>query len=271
MTDFSNIRLVLSDIDGTLVTPQKEVTPAARQAIDDLRARGLRFAIASSRPVRGLKKVGDAVAIDTPVSGFNGGRIVTPEGELLDNLRFPGDTAVEVVKILQQMGLSIWVFAGDDWYITDADGPRVERETHSIAYEPIIVSDFEPDMLVGTNKIVGVSMDLPLVERAEILLNERFGQHLSATRSQPFYLDITPFKANKGEVVKILAAYYGFHAENVLTIGDSDNDVMMFRTSGYSFAMGNAADAVKAEADAVTAPNTEDGFAKAMRVVLAGI
>ena len=264
----SGIKLVLSDVDGTLVTPAKEVTPEAMGAIDELRAAGILFALASSRPVRGMQRVREAVRLDTPVSGFNGGRIVSPQGDVIENLRFPENAAGEVVALLAEMGLAVWVFSGDDWFIDDPQGPRVEHETRSIAYDPLIVPSFDAETLSGTNKIVGISMDFPLVERAEAEVNVRFGGRLSATRSQPFYLDITHFDANKGQVVRRLAQHYGIGTHEIATIGDSDNDVMMFRVSGYSFAMGNGADAVKAEARDVTSSNRENGFAAAMRRVL---
>ena len=264
----SGIKLVLSDVDGTLVTPTKEVTPEAMAAIDALRAEGILFALASSRPVRGMQKVRDAVQLDTPVSGFNGGRIVSPEGDVIENLRFPETAAAEVVALLAEMGLSAWVFSGDDWFIDNPDGPRVGNETRSIGYDPLIVPAFDAEALAGTNKIVGISMDYPLVERAEAEINARFGTRLSATRSQPFYLDITHYDANKGQVVRRLAQHYGIGTHEIATIGDSDNDVMMFRVSGYSFAMGNGADAVKVEAKDVTLSNKENGFAAAMQRIL---
>ena len=267
-TDLAGIKLVLSDVDGTLVTPAKEVTPEALAAIHALRAHGVYFALASSRPVRGMQKVRDAVRLDTPVSGFNGGRIIAPDGAVIENLRFPENVAMEIVELLIELGIQIWVFSGDDWFITDPHGERVDRETHSIAYDPLIVPHFDAETLEGTNKVVGVSMDFPLVERAEAEINARYSGRLSATRSQPFYLDITPFDANKGQVVRRLARHYGIGTHEIATIGDSDNDVLMFRAAGYSFAMGNAADAVQAEAKAVTLRNTENGFAAAMQQIL---
>ena len=265
---YPKISLVLSDVDGTLITPQKEITPAAKAAIARMRGRGIRFAVASSRPARGLKFIADELGLDTPVSGFNGGRILAPDGAVVENLRLPTGIAAEVVPLLAGMGISLWLFAGDDWYITDPAGPRVDRETHSIRYEAIVVPRFEPGVLDDTVKIVGVSMDLDLVRRAEEEVNRRFGDVLSASRSQPFYLDITHIEANKGEVVKRLARHYAIPQSEILTIGDGENDVLMFRQAGYSFAMGNGSETVKAEARETTLPNTEEGFATAMNRLL---
>jgi Cof subfamily protein (haloacid dehalogenase superfamily) len=270
MASFPKISLVLSDIDGTLITPQKEITPAARQAIADVRARGIKFAIASSRPARGLAYLADELQLDTPVSGFNGGRIIGPAGEDIATLEIPEPVVREIIGILQGMGVPVWVFAGDDWYVTDPHGHRVEHEIKTIRYNPIVVDDFPAEALGRTVKVVGAHPDHDLIAKAAREIQGMFGQRVSATCSQPFYLDITNVRATKGEVVKQLAAYYGISTGEILTIGDASNDVLMFRESGYSIAMGNATEEVQMEANAVTARNTEDGFAKAMQGLLAG-
>ena len=274
MTTFSNdmklgnIALVLSDVDGTLVTPQKEITPAAREAIDALRARGIRFAIASSRPARGLRFISEELELDTPASGFNGGRILAPDGAVIENMELPGNSAAGIAALLAEMQLPVWLFAGDDWYLTDPAGERVDHEIHSIRYDPIVVPSLTDDILARAVKLVAVSMDYDLVHRAEEAVNARFGDAVSATRSQPFYLDITHIDATKGAVVHRLARHYGLDPQQIATIGDGENDILMFRESGWSFAMANGSDSVKNEASEVTASNREDGFAKAMAKII---
>ena len=270
MTSFPKISLVLSDVDGTLVTPQKEITPAAAQAVHDLRARGIKFAIASSRPARGIAHLAEELQLDTPVSGFNGGRIIGPDGADIATLTIPEEVTCEILKILTGYGISTWVYAGNEWYVKDSEGHRVAHESKTVRHEPLVVDEFPPEALAAAIKLVGAHPDHDLIAKAERQVAGQFGQRVSATCSQPFYLDITNSKATKGEVVKRLAAYYNIPTAEILTIGDASNDVLMFRESGFSVAMGNAAEAVQVEADMVTAANTEDGFAKAMQALLAG-
>ena len=119
-------------------------------------------------------------------------------------------------------------------------------------------------------KIVGVSDDLDKVQRCEVRAQAEFGQRATANRSQPYYLDVTNKNANKGAVVEYLAQHVGVPAEEIATIGDQPNDVLMFKRSGFSIAMGNASDEVKAEAAAVTASYNDEGFAKAMEAFILG-
>ena len=106
-------------------------------------------------------------------------------------------------------------------------------------------------------KIVGVS-DAERVAACEKLAQEALGDRVSARRSQPYYLDVTHPRANKGAVVETLARLAHIAPSEIMTIGDMPSDVPMFRKGGFSIAMGNAS-------DAVTDSNENDGFAKAMR------
>ncbi len=117
-------------------------------------------------------------------------------------------------------------------------------------------------------KIVGVSDDLNLVANSEKVAQRILGRTASAARSQPYYLDVTHPKANKGTVVTTLSEYYDIRPDQIATIGDMPNDVLMFRESGFSIAMGNSSDEVKSQASAVTDSNENDGFARAVRKLI---
>ena len=117
-------------------------------------------------------------------------------------------------------------------------------------------------------KIVGVSDDRALVERCEADAQKALGKSVSAARSQPYYLDVTHPQANKGVVVEALSKMLSIPAEEIATIGDMPNDVLMFVKSGFSIAMGNASDEVKKQASAVTDSYNDEGFAKAIETFL---
>ena len=102
-------------------------------------------------------------------------------------------------------------------------------------------------------------------------MQKALGEKVSAARSQPYYLDVTHPQANKGAVVDTLARLLNIPPDQIATIGDMPNDVLMFRKSGFSIAMGNASDEVKAQAMLTTDTNEEDGLAKAVERYLLGI
>jgi Cof subfamily protein (haloacid dehalogenase superfamily) len=155
------------------------------------------------------------------------------------------------------------VYRGNDWFIAKIDAPHVAREAWTVKFEPKVVADVG-EKLNQVAKIVGISDDLDKVQRCESDAQAAFGDRATATRSQPYYLDVTHKDANKGSVVEYLSRHVGVPAAEIATIGDQPNDVLMFKRSGFSIAMGNASDQVKAQASATTDSNEDEGFAKAM-------
>ncbi len=269
MAEKRKISLVLADVDGTLVTEEKVLTTRAQRAVLALRRAGIRFAITSGRPPRGMAMLFDALNIDTPVAGFNGGLFVEPDLTILAQRTVPADIARAAIALIREQGLDAWVYRGNDWLITDLHAAHVAREAWTVKFAPKVVPDIAGD-LRDVTKIVGVSDDLEKVARCEAAAQSAFGTEATATRSQPYYLDVTNRNANKGAVVDYLVRHLGVPAEEIATVGDQPNDVLMFRRSGLSIAMGNASDAVKAQAHAVTDSYNDEGFAKAMEHFILG-
>ncbi|SRR5579872_204771 len=263
------ISLVLADVDGTLVTEEKVLTSRARDAVRGLQRAGIRFAITSGRPPRGMGMLFDPLGLDTPIAGFNGGLFVKRDLSILAQKTVPADVARQAIDLIRNRGLDAWIYCGNDWLITKRDAPHVAREAWTVKFEPTVVASFD-DRLDQVAKIVGISDDLDRVRRCEEEAQAAFGHRATANRSQPYYLDITNKDANKGAVVDYLSGHMGIPAEQIATIGDQPNDVLMFNRSGLSIAMGNASDEVKAQAKAVTDSYNDEGFAKAMERFVLG-
>ena len=264
------IRLVLSDLDGTLINSRRELTTATRQAVRSLREAGIAFALVSGRPPLGLRDVIRELEVETPVAAFNGGMLIRKDLSVLEQRCLSPQIAAKMIGRLDEMGLDPWVYRGSEWLIRDASAPHVSRESATVGFAPRVVSSFE---LKDVVKIVGVSDDPALVERAE---RELGGYHsgsglppaVKAARSQDYYLDITHPDANKGAVVKRLSEILRISPTEIATLGDMPSDLAMFSRSGISFAMGNAGSSVKAKATAVVPSNDSDGFSKAAGMIL---
>lgn len=267
MTDIASpparISLVLSDVDGTLVTPKKLVTERTIAAARKLKAAGVAFAVTSSRPPAGLAKVVAALGIETPVAGFNGGMIVDRSGATIRKLPLPRDAAARTVAMLTERNIDIWVFVGNDWLLTNPDGEYVAHEKMTLSYGPTIVPDFAPH-LDGVTKIVASGSDPDKLREAEAALQQSLAGDAAASMSQTYYVDVTNLNAHKGAAVTSLSEILLIPPAEIATIGDGENDVPMFEASGYSVAMGNASSKVQARANAVTGSNTEEGWADAI-------
>lgn len=257
------IRLLLADVDGTLVTPDKELTPAAIEAVHKLHEAGVLFAVTSGRPPRGMAMLVQPLRITTPIAAFNGGLLVDPSMEVLEEKVLPEDLVAPMAELLGSFSLDVWLYRGAEWYVPDPKGPHVAREAWTVRFEPKVMSDLS-GLTDRVAKLVGVSDDHDAVAQATAAAHDRFGDHVTAATSQPYYLDVTHPEANKGSVARALAQRYDLSSDEIATIGDMPNDVLMFAHSGLAIAMGNADPQVRRAARRVTDTNENDGFAKAV-------
>jgi Cof subfamily protein (haloacid dehalogenase superfamily) len=265
----TRIRLLLADVDGTLVTQDKVLTERAVEAVRHLHDAGVLFAITSGRPPRGMAMLVKPLSLQTPIAAFNGGLIVDPDMEVIEQRVIPQDLVVPIAELMGSYGLDVWVYRGADWYVPDPEGPHVAREAWTVKFQPKVVSHIG-DVTDNVAKLVGVSDDHDAVSNAWSAAHDRFGDHITAAASQPYYLDVTHPEANKGSVAGYLARRYRLSAAEIATIGDMPNDVLMFAHSRLSIAMGNADPQVKRTARRITDTNDNEGFAKAVeRFVLA--
>jgi Cof subfamily protein (haloacid dehalogenase superfamily) len=258
-----SIRLLLADVDGTLVTPAKELTDRSVAAVDQLRDAGIQFAITSGRPPRGMAMLMEPLNLTTPIAAFNGGVVIDRDLKVIEQRVIPDELVGSIVELLSSHHLDVWLYRGADWYIQDPDGPHVAREASTVRFEPTVVDSYQ-GLESGIAKIVGVSDDNAAVAAGSADAHDRFGDHVSASLSQPYYVDVTHPDANKGFVAQYLASLYSIAGEEIATIGDMPNDVLMFAHSGLSIAMGNASPEVQRAARRVTTSNEDEGFANAV-------
>src|SRR6267154_3043046 len=260
----ATIRLLVADVDGTLVTHEKVLTQRARAAVAKMRSAGIQFAITSGRPPRGMEMLIAPLALTTPIAAFNGGMFVRPDLSVLEQRVLQTDVIEPAMQTIKAHGLDIWIYRGTDWFVRERHGPHVDREEWTVKFPPTVVADFR-GLTNNVAKLVGVSDDLAAVCRCESAVRQQFAEKVharqsnplretlvSAARSQPYYLDVTHPNANKGYVVTRLSELLDIPIAEIATIGDMPNDIAMFEKSGISIAMGQAAEEVRSAATYTT-------------------
>src|ERR1700761_2381613 len=190
------IRLLLADVGGTLVTQDKILTDRAIAAVAKLRQAGILFAITSGRPPRGMSMLVEPLQLTTPIAAFNGGVYVHPDMSVIEQQVIPDDVTPTVIELLGAHGLDVWIYRAADWYLRDPKAPHVARASWT---------DNFASVSNGVAKVTGVSDDYDAVQKGVDAVRERFGDHVSAARSQPYYGDVTNPNANKGGVVQYLS------------------------------------------------------------------
>lgn len=258
------IKMVIADVDGTLVTQEKVLTKRAVDAVLRLHDAGIQFSVTSGRPPRGMAMLIEPLKLMQPLAAFNGGVLIQPDlATVVDQNFLPAGVPEQAIDSIEKHGLDVWIYTATDWFVRDVNAPHVAREQWTVKFPPKVVKTFD-GLLGRVAKIVGVSDNLEAVAKCEKDVQQAGGTHISAARSQPYYLDVTHPRANKGEVVLAMSKLLNIPSEQIATIGDMPNDVLMFKKSGVSIAMGNASKEVQASATYVTATNEDEGFAKAM-------
>jgi Cof subfamily protein (haloacid dehalogenase superfamily) len=274
----NKISLLLADVDGTLVDSKKQITARAKAAIEKMHEAGVKFAVTSGRPPRGMKMITEQVKISAPIAAFNGGMFVEPDTmKVITSLTLDIETAKGVIERIESFDLDVWVYADVEWYLRNLDALHREKEEQTVRFPPTVVGNFTEALQKGVAKVVGVSDKYDLVAKAEKEIQAEFEHGIyarcttasrdcepsvSAARSQPYYLDVTHPKANKGSVVEMLSEFLKIPSAEIVTIGDMPNDVFMFKKSGYSIAMGQASEEVKKSATSLLLEWTKKGLPK---------
>lgn len=257
------IRLLVCDIDGTLVRHDKSLPTENVAAIKDLIMRGVAVSLISARPAAGILPIAKQLALKGPFGAFNGGTIFTADGVEEQASEVPAALAAQLLALYAKAGVTRWLFATGRWLTSDLADPHTPREVMSSGLQPELARDFTP-FLPNADKIVAVCDDPAAMDALEAKARVVVGQIATLVRSQDYYLDCTALAANKGDGVTRLAALYGVPLSEVAVIGDQGNDVAMFRRAGLAIAMGQASAAVQAEAHFVAASNEDAGVADAI-------
>jgi HAD superfamily hydrolase (TIGR01484 family) len=155
---------VLADVDGTLVTPDKLLTPRAASAVKAVGDAGIAFAITSGRPPRGMAMLIEPLALHSPIAGFNGGVFVNPDMTIIERRVLPADVAARALDTILHRAMDAWLYNGSQWFVRDLKAPHVAREQWTVMFAPTVIETFDK-VLSDAVKIVGVSDDHALVAR----------------------------------------------------------------------------------------------------------
>ena len=201
-------RLVVCDLDGTLVDSEKRLRPATVAAVGRLRAAGIGFAVISARPRSGVMPIVEALGLKGEQAAFNGGTIFRGDGTVVRRETVDEAVVRGMFEIAGDEPVEPWVFADDRWHAKSGQGHHAQRERKSSNQEPIVTSDFA-SLYGEVDKLTLVSDDELLLKRLCEEAKERFGDRATIAQSQVYYLDVTPLAGNKGDGIRALARSRG--------------------------------------------------------------
>jgi len=261
-----DIRLLVVDLDGTVVGRSNQIEADVLQAIQAAQERGIQVAIATGRMYQSALRFHRAIASPLPLMAYQGAWIQDPATqEMHQHLTMPREFARQLLEFYEQPELrdrlSIHFYINDQLYVQDIL-EETQRYAERSAVTAHAVGDLSTLLSVDPTKILVQSVDVDLIDQLWRLLQQRYDPtELYLTKSVDIFLEATHPQVNKGNAVRYVAEeLLGLKPENVMAIGDNLNDLEMLQYAGLGIAMGDAPEAVKSVARWV-APSVEVGGA----------
>lgn len=257
----SRFRLIATDLDGTLFGHDMVISARTRRALGLLAARDCHLVLATGRMFRATVPVARTLAVTTPLITYQGA-LIRDMATRVDTWHrtLPAPLAAEALEALESSGLHINLYLDDQLYLM-AMTPEAESYMALARVEASRVSSWAEAMGASEpTKIVAIGPEETIVEWVG-LLRARFGDRLFVTQSQPTFLEIAHPTVNKGAAVAHLAERLGIPREQVVAVGDGQNDLDMIAYAGLGVAMGQGHPELRERADRVTRPLAEDGVA----------
>ena len=265
-------KLLVLDVDGTLLNNEKQISKRTLSALLKVQHMGIRIVLASGRPTSGLIPLANALELGNFggfILSYNGCQVIKADnGEVMFERRINPEQIPYLEKKSRKNNFSIFTYH-DDYILTDnASDPHIRREAELNNLKIVEEEEFSIAIDFAPCKCVLVSDDEEALRGLENHWKRRLDGVLDVFPSEPYFLEVVPCGVDKANTLALLMEQLGVTREEVIAFGDGVADVTMLQLAGKSVAMGHAPDSVKVCADYVTASNEEDGVAQAVETVI---
>lgn len=253
---------VAFDVDGTLLTSSHAVSPRMQATCRALVDKGVWLGIASARPPRSVRLIGEAIGATGALCALNGAIILGRDGAILNRLSLPAEvTQALIARFEGDARVSVNLYSGMDWIVRASD-ERIAEEAAIVGYGPELRPSL--DGVGGVEKIL-LMMDETLAAALarELAQDDR----IEVTRSKPHYVEIAPGGVDKARGVAEAARHAGLSLAEIAACGDGENDIAMVRRAGYGIAMAHAPHDLRAVARQVVGSNDDDSLPMALNAL----
>lgn len=269
-------KLLVLDVDGTLLNDEKEITPRTLATLLKVQQMGVHLVLASGRPTYGILPLAKKLELGNYggyIVSYNGAQVINAKnGEVLLERRINPEMLPYLEKKARKNGFSIFTYTEDRMIADYANNEHILWEARLNGMELIEEPEFSAAVDFAPSKCMLVSDDEEALVALEEHWKKRLNGALDVFRSEPYFLEVLPCGIDKSTSLGALLSHLDITPEETIVIGDGVCDVSMIQFAGLGIAMGNAQDSVKVCADVVTASNEEDGVALAVeKVILAEI
>ncbi len=256
------IKLIATDIDGTLLNYDRTCPEGLEECLKNLESKGVKVVPVTGRMHQAAIKIYNQLNFKDPLVSYQGGQINSADGEILYQQTLDKDCVTKAIKWARENKIHLQLYFNDKLY-AEEDNAFIQRYSveQNIPYEIVNFDELNPTY---SSKLLAVDFDNPervtgWVEE----LREKFPLCF-IVKSTPHFCEISHIKANKLDAVKFLQEYYGLKDEEVLTIGDQNNDIALLQAGGVRVAMGNATPELKEIATYITDHVENGGWIRAV-------
>lgn len=262
------VQIIFSDIDGTLINSQFQVTEATKHSIQEAVRQGMVFVPVSARMPEAIKPIMDSIGIVSPIISYNGALIQNQAGETVASHPMETADAVADVRFICQAYPAVaWnVYSYHNWYSADRSNEWIVREEAIVGLESKEASLSDLEGLKAVHKVLLMG-EPQMMTSLEAQLKNRYPS-LSITQSAPYFIEIMAQGVEKSAAVQAFTEYLGVQLEETIAFGDNFNDVAMLQTVGKGYVMGNGPAAVQQAIGNVTDDHNHDGIAAVLNSYL---
>lgn len=257
-------KILVLDLDGTLTNEKKEITPKTKDALMKMQKEGHTVVLASGRPTRGVdpvRKELDLDQYDGYTLAFNGARITRcSTGEVIYQQTLPEDIVPEIFELADELGIGMMTYDTDGIVGNLHNDEFMEIEAMINQAEIRHLKNPANAINQPVNKCLGTA-PVDIAPDVEKKFAEKFGDRISVSRSEAFFIELSPKGVDKAASLAKLCEILGCTKDDVIACGDGFNDISMIEFAGLGVAMENAHEPVKEVADYITRSNEEDGVA----------
>ncbi|MCD5414437.1 MAG: Cof-type HAD-IIB family hydrolase [Clostridiales bacterium] len=256
-------KLLALDVDGTLLNSRGEVSEKTIEKIREIVNKGILVLISTGRPTQGTVELFEKLELKMPVIAYNGAKIVNLNtGEILLEQNLRGVDVKKIVEIGEELKTTIIIWSKNQLY-SNIMNDNVTAYKKLSGVEPIIIDNYEDIIRQGATKVLWID-EVEVIAEFQKLLDTKLDADVNYCTSKPYYLEFIDESVSKGRALSILCDRYKIKREEIIAIGDGQNDITMLEFAGVGIAMGNSSQEVKDKADYVTASNDEEGIALAI-------
>jgi len=256
------IKLIVTDIDGTILPYDGIFRPAVLDCIKDLSQKGIKVVLATGRMHSSTTPIAQKLGLKNPIISYQGGLIKDIDGKTLYQSNLDKELAKDVIDWARENNVHLNLYKDDKLYVEHDD--EIIQFYIKGKFVDYTVCNFEELEIDNINKLLAVDIKDPeLVTEWSHILQEKYPQ-LYIVKSSPYYCEIGSKGARKSKGVEFLRNYWNLKEDEVMTIGDQDNDIDLVKCGGIGVAMGNGTEKLKQCADYITDTVTNDGFVRAV-------